>query len=165
MKKNAEKHGFRIKGPFYPWLIEMGNSKAMFRLRKNSDAVNVLTMFIDKFTTNNQGKGLSVTYGEVKGIMSPTTFAKAKLWCMAFGFLHCKRYGRLERKPSIYDLSTKWRHLSGQPEKFGRIEELLKRHERILRTSLSEIKDRNPFSPKARKKKVLNWIEKEILGQ
>lgn len=154
-----------IPGPFYPWLIEMGNAIAMKRLRKNSDAVNSFTMFVDKYSLANGGKGLCVTYKEAKPSMSTSTFAKAKLWCMAFGFLHCQQFGRLERKPSLYDLSTKWRYLSNQPAKLDRIARLLKRHKAISRIPIRNIKDRGFYMAEVRKHMELRRIEKEIIGQ
>jgi len=163
MKKDKSK---RINGKFYPWLIEMGNSPAFQRLQNNSDAVNVLTMYINKFSPLNDGKNLCVTYEEAgaKG-MSASTFAKGKLWCTAFGFLHCREFGRLERKPSIYDISTKWRYLSSRPEKLERIEHLLKKHEVILRIQNIKVQDKNSLPAKVRKKMSLRRIEKEILSQ
>jgi hypothetical protein len=154
----------RIDGLFFPWLIEMGTSAAMARLRKNSNAVNTLTMFISKYTQSNDGKNLAVTYGETKGIMSPATFACSKLWCCAFGFLHCRKYGRLERHASLYDLSTKWRHLSRQPDKLNRVERLLGRREHVYRIPKSKIKTRNGTHPKMRRRIFLRMIEKRMLS-
>jgi len=164
----------KINGPFYPWLIEMGSSLAMNKLRKNSEAINVLTMFISKYTYADEGKNLCATYREARPFMSNSTFAKAKLWCTAFGFLHCTRFGRLERNSSIYRLSGKWRHLSGQPEKLDHIEQLLKRHEEISRTAANNISEKTwknsseeqaPISAKDWKARELRKIELEILKQ
>jgi hypothetical protein len=154
-----------IDGPFYPWLAEMGNSGAMRMLRKNSDAVNALTLFMTKYTLANNGKNLSVTYDEVKDFMAPATFAKAKFWCMALGFVHCTRFGRLERNASIYELSTKWRHLSNCPEKLGRIITLLHRHDRVARILIGRIRTRREIPPVTRKKMVRTQLEKRMLGQ
>ena len=143
----------------------MGKSAAMRRLMKNSKAVNALMMFSTKFTRGNDGQGLCVTYGEALDFMSAATFAKAKLWCIAFGFLHCKVFGRLERQASIYDLSTKWKHLSRQPEKLDRIERLLKRHDRVMRLSVSKIHAHGQIPPQTRKRMLLRRIEKQILSQ
>lgn len=143
----------------------MGNSEAMKRLRTNSDAVNAFTLFISKFTMGNGGRGLCVTYGETREFMSAATFAKAKLWCIAFGFLHCKVFGRLERQASIYDLSTKWKHLSRQSEKLDRIERLLKRHDRVKRLSVNMIRAHGQIPPQTRKRMFLRRIEKQILSQ
>jgi hypothetical protein len=161
----SKKSRHKISGPFYPWLIEMGTSETMKRLKKNSEAINVFSMFVTKYSLANEGKSLCVTYKEAKPFMSNSPFAKAKLWCMAFGFLHCRQFGRLERKPSLYDLSTKWRQLRCQPAKLDRIEHLLKRHEAISRILIQNIKGRGSFTPKVRKHMFLIRIEKEILGQ
>jgi len=159
----------QINGPFYPWLVEMGNSEAMRRLRKNSEAINVLTMFMTKFTANNGGVNLCVTYKEAAPFISAATFAKAKLWLCAFGFLYCRQYGRLERKRSIYDLIPKWRHLSSQAEKLDRIECLLNRHDRVRRIPIKKIKSkqksRERISPRARKHAVLWVLEQKIFEQ
>jgi hypothetical protein len=162
MKKHRRKS---IEGPFYPWLTEMGESQAMKLLRRNSDAVNVLTMFMTKFSLPNEGKNLSVTYAEVKGIMAPATFIKAKWWCMALGFLHCSKFGRLERNASIYELSTKWRHLSSRPEKLARIITLLYRHDRVSRIPIEKICTRQDIAPTLRKKMIRTKIERQMLGQ
>ena len=154
----------KIDGPFYPWRTEMGNSAAMARLRKDSNAVNVLTMYISKFSQSNDGKNLAVTYGKVTGIMSPATFARSKLRCCAFGFLHCREYGRLERHASLYDLSTKWRYLSQQPNKLDRIESLLRRRERAYRIPGSKIKSKNGVPSNQRRRILLRAIEKRVLS-
>lgn len=158
------KHGF-INGPFYPWMIEMGNSQAMRVLRKNANAVNVFSMFISKYSKPNDGKNLSLTYSEIRGIMSPFTFAKAKFWCTALGFLHCTRFGRLERNASLYDLSSKWKHLSNCPEKLGKIEKLLHRYDKVTRIPAAKLHGNPDISAKSRKRMCLRRIEKVVLGQ
>ena len=166
---SSKKKKTRISSPFYPWLIEMGDSEAMRRLRKNSDAINVLMMFATKWRTTNAGVNLCVTYKEARPFMSSTTFAKAKFWLCAFGFLYCREYGRLERKRSIYDLIPKWRHLSSQAEKLDRIECLLNRHDRVRRIPIKKIKSkqksRERISPRARKHAVLWVLEQKIFEQ
>jgi len=146
----------------------MGKSEAMCRLRKNSDAVNVLTMFITKYTRQNEGRNLSITYSEAAPFLSASTFAKAKLWCCAFGFLYCREFGRLEHNPSIYDLIKKWEWLSRQPQKLDRIEHLLARHERTLRIRLREIQPRRMLGQtvegKVRKKAMLRVLERRVIG-
>lgn len=143
----------------------MGNSRAMAMLRKNSDAINVLIMFITKYSMQNEGKNLCVTHSETKGFMAPATFAKAKLWCMALGFLHCTRYGRLERNASVYDLTTKWRHLSDCPEKLARIIKLLQRYGRVTRIPIKAIRPRGELTPQNRKHMLRRRIEQEIIRQ
>ena len=167
--RQKDKRGF-IDGLFYPWLVEMGDSAAMKRLRKSAEAVNVFTMFMTKFRRANLGKDLCVTYVEAKPFMSPATFRKAMLWLMAFGFLHCTRPGRLERNASVYDLSTKWRHLSSCPDKLAKIETLLHRHDLVTRISLVRngevnIRCRGELGPELRKKMLRRRIEKAVLGQ
>lgn len=154
-----------IDGPFFPWMIEMGNSQAMRVLRKNANAVNVFSMFISKYSRANDGKNLSLTYSEIRGIMSPFTFAKAKFWCTALGFLHCTRFGRLERNASLYDLSSKWKHLSNCPEKLGKIEKLLNRYDKVTRIPSARIRSKTDISGKSRKRMCLRRIEKVVLGQ
>jgi hypothetical protein len=163
-KKPKKKSGKRIEGPFYPWLSEMGNSAAMAKLRKDSNAVNVLTMFISQFTQSNDGRNLELPYSAVKGIMSPAIFARSKLRACAFGFLYCREYGRLEHRASRYDLIMKWRHLSRQPEKLDSIEKLLQRRERIYRVPLSKIQSRYEMNPKQRHRMLLRAIEKRMLS-
>lgn len=157
-----------IDGPFYPWLIDMGNSEAMCRLRKSSDAVNVLTMFITKFSKQNNGHNLCITYAQAAPFMSTATFSKAKLRCQGFGFLYCRDYGRLERNASIYDLITKWQWLSRQPKKLDRIEHLLSRHERVLRIRGSTIRARirsgERIEGKVRRKTFLHALEQRVIG-
>lgn len=157
-----------INGPFYPWLSEMGNSEAMRRLRKSSDAISVLTMFMNKYTKQNDGRNLSITYSEAAPFMSASTFAKAKLRCQAFGFLYCRQYGRLERNASVYDLIGKWQWLSCQPEKLDRIEGLLERHTRTLRIPAAKIKPKKingqAVGGGVRKKGLLRSIEQRMLG-
>jgi hypothetical protein len=171
MKGNTGKGKKRfIDGFFWPWKIDMGNSAAMKILRKNADAVNVFTMFGNKFSKDNKGKGLCVTYQEAGPFMSPATFRKALFWLMALGFIHCVRAGRLERKASIYDLSEKWRHLSSCPDKLARIEKLLRRHDLIARIPLKRngkvnIRRRGDLNPTLRKKMVRMQIEKAALIQ
>jgi len=169
-----EKTKRKIDGQFYAWRVEMGNSEAMSRLRKSSAAVNVLMMFISKYTFPNKGKDLCITYREASKYMSASTFAKAKLWCMAFGFLYCTRFGRLERNASLYSLIEKWRYLSSQPEKLSHIEQLLKRHDQLSRKASNNIPEEiwknsseknSPISAGAWKRQELRKIEIEILSQ
>ena len=170
----GKKSRAKINGHFFPWRAEMGNSPAMSRLRKNSEAVNVLSIFITKYTLPNQGKDLCVTYSEARPYMSSSTFSKAKLWCMAFGFLHCTQFGRLERNASRYDLSEKWRHLSQYPEKLDHIERILEQHAQLLRTTARTIPEERwkaegdwgtAPSPGVWKRQQLRKIEREILHQ
>ena len=167
-KSKKDNKRSRINGLFYPWLIEMGESEAMCRLRKNSDAVNALTLFITKWRQDNGGRNLCVTYGEARAYMSTSTFAKAKLWCQAFGFIFCSQYGRLERNPSLYDLIGKWRWLSRQSGQLDKIERLLRRHDRILRIPAAKIETRNrkgqEIQGSGRKRTALRFLEQKVLG-
>jgi hypothetical protein len=164
-KRDTKAKSKKIDGPFYPWLIDMGLSPAMQRVRMNSDAVNLFSLFISKFSKRNDGKDLSVTYAETRNFMSPHTHRKAALWLMAFGFLHCVRAGRVEKLTSIYELSAKWKRLSTQPEKLNRISELLRRHETVRRIPKGRVKVRKGRSANCRKRMVLRQIEMRALQQ
>jgi hypothetical protein len=164
-KRDKKTKGRTIDGPFFPWMIDMGNSPAMQRLRANSDAVNLFSMFITKFTKRNEGKDLAVTYRETHGLMSAHTHRKATLWLMAFGFIHCVREGRLEKLTSIYDLSGKWKRLSPQPEKLSRISRLLGRHEAVRRIPKGHVRERRGQTVNCRKRAVLRQIERRTLQQ
>ena len=164
-KRDKKPKARKIDGPFYPWMIDMGNSPTMQRLRANADAVNLFSMFISKFSTRNDGKDLSVTYAETRNLMSAHTHRKAALWLMAFGFLYCVREGRIENLTSIYELSGKWKRLSSQPEKLARISRLLRRHESVRRIPKGHVKERKGRSVNCRKRMVLRQIEMRALQQ
>lgn len=155
----------RIQGGFFPFTNKMAKSSAFLRL--NPIDVYVATKYWGKYIPDNKND-LCVTNSEVKDKISTATFSKSKLRIRAFGFFYVTRFGRLERNATVFGISGKWENLSEQPDKLGRIERLLNRHEKVKRIPVRKLKikkSNNPeMTPSLRRKMVLRQIEHKIFN-
>ena len=95
-------------------------------------SIGVLMKFYEKFNGYNR-YNLSLTYKEVKHLLSSLLFSRSLWQCIGFGFLDVRRFGRLERNCSLFGLSNRWRKLSENPEILDAIEKLLKEVEDLKR--------------------------------
>ena len=102
-------------------------------------AVGVLIKFYDKFNGYNR-YDLSLTYNEAKDKISSLLFTRFIWQLIGFGFIDVRRFGRLERKCSLYGLSNRWRKLCKEPDKLDQIENLLNEIERLKRQPGSQKK-------------------------
>jgi len=128
-KRNKEKKkAYQPKKPFRT--VEGVGSLAWEKLDLRS--IGVLMKFYEKFNGYNR-YNLSLTYKEVKFLLSSLLFSRSLWQCIGFGFLDVRRFGRLERNCSLFGLSNRWRKLSENPEKLDAVEKLLKRVEDLKR--------------------------------
>lgn len=114
-------------------------------------AIGVLMKFYEKFNGFNR-YNLSLTYKEVKNKMASLIFTRFIWQLIGYGFLDVRRFGRLERKCSLFGLSNRWRRLCKESEKLELIEKLLNKIEHLKR---------QPGSQKKRMK--IYALRKEIL--
>jgi len=124
----AIRQAYKPKLPFRT--VEGIESDAWKRL--DYGAIGLLMEFYRKFNGRNRAN-LSVTYREVKHKMSSLIFTRWIWQLIGFGFLDVKRWGRLQRKCSIYGLSDRWRRLSEEPQKLDEIENLLREIDQLKR--------------------------------
>jgi hypothetical protein len=124
----AHRQAYRPQRPFST--VEGVGSESWKRL--DMGAIGLLLEFYDKFNGYNR-YSLTVTYGEVKHKMSSLIFTRWVWQLIGFGFLEVKRWGRLQRKCTIYGLSDRWRKLSERPEKLNEIASLLSQIDRLKR--------------------------------
>jgi hypothetical protein len=103
MRKHARKP-YRPRPPFK--VIEGVGTPPFKKL--DPFAQCVLVRFYEKFNGFNRSD-LSLTYGELRPIMSSLIFSRSIWQLIGFGFLDVIRSGRLERNVSLYGLSDRWR--------------------------------------------------------
>lgn len=132
-----------INSPLYPMLGPTGvYIYVILHSKKNGDPVH--------------DKALSVTTEEMRKYnVSSATYSKVKLALWAFKLIEVTEWGRKSRQPTKYKMSFKWRTLVHFPKKMQRINELLRRYERVKRFNLKN-------NPKKRTKKELKNKKYEL---
>lgn len=130
-KPRRRKHAIPIEDIPFSWISHrMMDSEAWQRLSCYAESCYCA---IKKKYNGKNWNNLSLTYKEMKHKMSNTTFSKAMLELVAYGFLKVVRWGYLYGKCSIYALYNKWNDISHVPERLNRIEITLHRLEKIKR--------------------------------
>lgn len=127
-KNKEDRKAYQPKQPFRT--VEGVGTAAWGKL--DMGAIGVLMELYMKFNGFNR-YNLSLTYKEVRSKMASLIFTRFIWQLIGYGFLDVRRFGRLERKCSLYGLSNRWRRLCKEPGKLGQIENLLNNIEGLKR--------------------------------
>jgi len=133
-----QKHERKAYHPQPPFAIVEGVGTPPFK-RLSPFAVWVLAKFYEKFNGFNRSD-LSLSYGEVRPVMSTPIFNRAIWQLLGFGFVDVRKWGRLERNCTIYGLSNRWRrfHEDGDEKQLDKITATLKEIESLKRQKWEE---------------------------
>jgi len=123
----------KIKEQFVPILYSLINSSLYPMLGPYGIYIYVI-LHHKKNGDPVHDEALSVTTEEMRKYnVSSATYSKVKLALWAFKLIEITEWGRKSRQPTKYKMSFKWRTLVHFPKKMRRINELLKRYERVKR--------------------------------
>ena len=134
-RNKEDKKAYKPRQPFSS--VEGIGTLAWRKLDLRS--IGVLMKFYEKFNGYNR-YNLSLTYKEVKPLLSSLLFSRSLWQCIGFGFVDVIRFGRLERQCSLFGLSNRWKRLCKEPEKLEKIDMLLKRIDYLKRQPGSQKK-------------------------
>jgi hypothetical protein len=105
-----QKHERKAYRPQPPFGIVEGVGTPPFK-RLSPFAVWVLVKFYEKFNGYNRSD-LSLSYSEVRPVMSTPIFNRAIWQLLSFGFVDVRKWGRLEKKATLFGLSDRWRRFN-----------------------------------------------------
>ena len=153
MKKSGKHGAYTFEKPFKA--MEGVGGEVFNHLSRN--AVFVFVRFYIEFDGSNRFD-LSLPYSKVKEKMYNNMFADAIFETVAYGFIDIIRQGGIERKPTIYGLSSRWRRLEKNPEKLDQVDRLLSELWRLKKEKGSVEKR---MKIRVLKKEILKLSEKE----
>lgn len=96
----------KMAGPFYALYHRMIDSVAWQSLSPTSTKVFIQLM---RKHNGNNGKDLSLTYSEMKGIVAPATLSKCITELVEHGFIDVIRQGGLQKQCNIFGQSERWK--------------------------------------------------------